>query len=348
VVVTGKSECIRSLGFWKHQFCPSAEDDDDDGDKDDDDGDDEGKGRQQGGKEHDKVDDDDEDKGRPGRGEDDDDDEDKGSSQPIDDATLKAYLDIANQMSAVFSENTSAGTVEEARAILCVKGKDDDDDKDNSNRLSMRERANQQLLVSWLNFASGAVALDTMVNTDRDSQLDMTFGEVTAEVENILADDEATKEELERAKDICDRINNMKTCGDDDRDDEDDDRDDDYSGREDNDKDDDDNGRQRRGQDDNDRDGARTRIERPKADFADRGAEGTAPLTVRFIDKSTGEINSWHWDFGDGKTSTRQNAIHVYRLPGNYTVTLKISGPGGSDTIVMKNLIKVEAPRRKR
>ncbi len=34
---------------------------------------------------------------------------------------------------------------------------------------------------------------------------------------------------------------------------------------------------------------------------------------------------SWYWTFGDGKTSTEQNPIHVYDAAGIYTVTLKVT-----------------------
>lgn len=50
---------------------------------------------------------------------------------------------------------------------------------------------------------------------------------------------------------------------------------------------------------------------------------------VAFHDKSSGEINSWHWDFGDGTTSNEQNPIHTYKDAGLYVVTLYIEGPAG-------------------
>lgn len=51
---------------------------------------------------------------------------------------------------------------------------------------------------------------------------------------------------------------------------------------------------------------------------------------VVFEDKSHGQITSWHWDFGDGTTSTEQNPIHTYQEDGvHYTVTLTVSGPEG-------------------
>lgn len=52
---------------------------------------------------------------------------------------------------------------------------------------------------------------------------------------------------------------------------------------------------------------------------------------VAFHDESTstGSITSWHWDFGDGTSSTEQSPIHQYRAGGEYTVVLDISGPAG-------------------
>ncbi len=53
--------------------------------------------------------------------------------------------------------------------------------------------------------------------------------------------------------------------------------------------------------------------------------------TVSFRDQSYGPITSWHWDFGDGTTSTEQNPIHTYsRDFAPYVVTLTVDGPKGS------------------
>ena len=50
---------------------------------------------------------------------------------------------------------------------------------------------------------------------------------------------------------------------------------------------------------------------------------------VAFTDKSQGEITNWHWDFGDGNTSSKKNPIHNYTAAGHYVVTLKVEGPEG-------------------
>ncbi len=56
----------------------------------------------------------------------------------------------------------------------------------------------------------------------------------------------------------------------------------------------------------------------------------SAPLSVAFTDASTGTIASWIWDFGDGDSSTAQHPSHTYTTPGTYTVSLTVTGPGGS------------------
>jgi hypothetical protein len=84
----------------------------------------------------------------------------------------------------------------------------------------------------------------------------------------------------------------------------------------------------------------------PVTDFTASQTSGSRPLFVSFTDHSTGDINSWLWDFGDGRTSTRQNPSHVYTRPGVYTVKLTVSGPMGEDTEVKENYIEVHSYRR--
>ncbi len=80
---------------------------------------------------------------------------------------------------------------------------------------------------------------------------------------------------------------------------------------------------------------------KPAAQFSGTPTSGCAPLTVNFTDASTGEITSWDWTFGDGGTSTAQNPTHVYTSAGTYTVSLTVTGPGGSDTETKANYITV-------
>jgi PKD repeat protein len=83
---------------------------------------------------------------------------------------------------------------------------------------------------------------------------------------------------------------------------------------------------------------------RPVAHFSASPTSGAAPLTVNFTDQSTGQITSWSWDFGDGSISTEQNPSHTYTDDGSYTVSLTVTGPGGSDTETKADYIKVGSP----
>lgn len=51
---------------------------------------------------------------------------------------------------------------------------------------------------------------------------------------------------------------------------------------------------------------------------------------VAFHDRSIGTITSWHWDFGDGASSSEQHSQHAYAKPGNYVVILDVAGPAGT------------------
>ncbi len=79
----------------------------------------------------------------------------------------------------------------------------------------------------------------------------------------------------------------------------------------------------------------------PSAGLSANPQSGNAPLNVQFTDVSTGAVTSWLWDFGDDATITVQNPSHTYATAGIYTVSLTVSGPGGSDSISRPNLIQV-------
>lgn len=51
--------------------------------------------------------------------------------------------------------------------------------------------------------------------------------------------------------------------------------------------------------------------------FVDTSLEGSAPLA------------SWHWDFGDGATSTEQDPVHAFASGGAHTVTLTVTDAEG-------------------
>ena len=51
---------------------------------------------------------------------------------------------------------------------------------------------------------------------------------------------------------------------------------------------------------------------------------GTAPLTVQFTNRITGDYKSIVWVFGDGKSSTNGSPIHTFATVTNYTVSLTV------------------------
>lgn len=71
----------------------------------------------------------------------------------------------------------------------------------------------------------------------------------------------------------------------------------------------------------------------PQAGFESNRRVGSAPLTVQFFDASSGRVDSWSWDFGDGATSDLQNPSHVYARPGRYVVSLTVTNANGASTL---------------
>jgi PKD repeat protein len=97
---------------------------------------------------------------------------------------------------------------------------------------------------------------------------------------------------------------------------------------------------------------------RPTADFSvswvsgERLLEdpitGTAPLTVKFTDQSSGEITSWRWNFGDGPSiegsgEEYQNPAHTYTTTNSsgFIVVLTVKGPGGKSEPTDKTAVTV-------
>jgi PKD repeat protein len=51
----------------------------------------------------------------------------------------------------------------------------------------------------------------------------------------------------------------------------------------------------------------------------------SSPFYYHFKDLSSGNINSWYWDFGDGSLSNEQNPSHQYEEPGSFKVCLYVA-----------------------
>jgi PKD repeat protein len=82
----------------------------------------------------------------------------------------------------------------------------------------------------------------------------------------------------------------------------------------------------------------------PTANFTATPTSGDAPLIVQFTDESLGTVDSCSWNFGDGRTSAEQNPSHTYAAAGTYTVSLIVTGPGGSDDETKIDYISVSTP----
>lgn len=105
-----------------------------------------------------------------------------GSGAPhIDEATAVAYLDIVGAVSSVFSEDVVASTAPEAHDVLTAGG-------------DPRARATAELLIAWLQFASGAVEYDATVPLQAGATVE--YLELMFTAEEIILDPSATQSEL--------------------------------------------------------------------------------------------------------------------------------------------------------
>ncbi len=67
----------------------------------------------------------------------------------------------------------------------------------------------------------------------------------------------------------------------------------------------------------------------------------TYSQTAYFTDQSSdsdGQIVSWHWDFGDGSTSTQQNPSHTYSAGGIYNVALTVTDNDGAQNTALDHV----------
>jgi len=78
----------------------------------------------------------------------------------------------------------------------------------------------------------------------------------------------------------------------------------------------------------------------PQAEWISEPTLGPLPLTVVFTNTSSHATNNL-WSYGDGMTSTISTTHqHTYYFPGNYTVTLNVNNPVGSDVLTRTNHIR--------
>jgi PKD repeat protein len=93
----------------------------------------------------------------------------------------------------------------------------------------------------------------------------------------------------------------------------------------------------------------------PGVSFTMNTSIGDRPLAVQFTDTSTSTPTSWFWEFGDDgggphtNTSTSQNPIWIYNVPGQYWVNLTASNSYGSSYknysfIIVNNPVSPSGP----
>lgn len=84
----------------------------------------------------------------------------------------------------------------------------------------------------------------------------------------------------------------------------------------------------------------------PVAAFAADVTSGIDPLTVTFTDLSVGVVTGWAWTFGDGSVASTPNPTRTYSVAGTYSVSLVVTGPGGSDELLLVDLVSVQTVER--
>ncbi len=67
---------------------------------------------------------------------------------------------------------------------------------------------------------------------------------------------------------------------------------------------------------------------------------------VNFIDSSSFDPTAWNWNFGDTASGTNNNSniefpSHAYSKAGFYTIGLRVTNPGGTDTTTRVNYVEV-------
>jgi hypothetical protein len=81
------------------------------------------------------------------------------------------------------------------------------------------------------------------------------------------------------------------------------------------------------------------------ADFSASATSGQEPFSITFNELSTGCVNTYLYDFGDGEQSSRADPLHTFEAadgqPSTYTVSLTVGNPFDSDTRTRNDYITV-------
>lgn len=83
----------------------------------------------------------------------------------------------------------------------------------------------------------------------------------------------------------------------------------------------------------------------PTASWTHSPTSPNATDNVQFTDQSSGSVQSWSWDFGDGTTSTQQNPTHSFATQGTYNVCLTVTDGTGNKGKSCDNVVVGAAPQ---
>ena len=83
---------------------------------------------------------------------------------------------------------------------------------------------------------------------------------------------------------------------------------------------------------------------KPHASFTLNPNDVCAFQPVQFTDNSTGNVDQWLWQFGDGGTSTSQNPSYQYQDTGYFSVTLIVWSNTCPDTIRLNRVVHIKPP----
>ncbi len=81
----------------------------------------------------------------------------------------------------------------------------------------------------------------------------------------------------------------------------------------------------------------------PQAAFSVQQSDFCIPATVSFVNESSSNATSFAWTFNGGSpsTSSQENPVVTYAVPGTYNVQLIAYSAGGSDTMTWAGLVTV-------
>ncbi len=73
------------------------------------------------------------------------------------------------------------------------------------------------------------------------------------------------------------------------------------------------------------------KLAEPHSDFSLSTSSACEPAAIKFLNTSE-NCDSFHWDFGNGETSSQKNPTFVFRTAGKYNVTLTVTSGRFSDS----------------